>query len=248
MFTSGSTGIPKGVMVSHRAIANRLAWAQDRYPLTDSDRVLAVASFGFDIAAWELFAPLAAGAAIVLPREGEHKDPAALARLLRDERITVAHFVPSLLRPILDEPAAAACPDLRAVFCGGEGMGRDLHDRFVEVLPGRTLAHFYGPTEAAISALFHDCAREEAPGPVPIGLPIANVDVHVLDETLHPVPAEVPGEIFIGGVALARGYLGRADLTADRFVPDPVGSATMRVSPGGSKMALRTASRCPGDT
>ena len=238
MFTSGSTGVPKGVMVPHRAIANRLAWAQDRYPLADTDRVLATASFGFDIAAWELFAPLAAGAAVVLPHEGEHKDPAALARLARDERITVAHFVPSLLRPLLEEPALASSTDLRAVFCGGEGMGRDLHDRFFEVFPGRTLAHFYGPTEAAISCLYEDCsstahttfsdenaARADArrPGAIPIGLPIANVDVHVLDETLHPVPEGVPGEIYIGGIALARGYLGRADLTAERFVPDPVG-------------------------
>ena len=224
MFTSGSTGVPKGVMVPHGAIANRLFWAQDRYPITSADLVLATASYGFDIAAWELFAPLAAGATVVLPHEGEHKDPAALARLLREARITVAHFVPSLLRPLLEEPALRECKDLRAVFCGGEGIGRDLHDRFFEVLPGRTLAHFYGPTEAAISTLFHDCAPGEPPGPVPIGLPIANASVHVLDATLHPAPEGVPGEIYIGGEALARGYLGRADLTAERFVPDPTGT------------------------
>jgi acyl-CoA synthetase (AMP-forming)/AMP-acid ligase II/acyl carrier protein len=164
--------------------------------------------------------------------------------------------VPSLLGPVLEEPALRACPELRSVFCGGEGMGRDLHDRFFAALPGRVLAHFYGPTEAAISCLYHDCAPpgrahdcaplgrahdgvpnvrvrdgedgadawEERPRPVPIGLPIANVDVHVLDGTLHPVPEGVPGEIYVGGVALARGYLGRADLTAERFIPDPAGA------------------------
>src|SRR4030095_3902452 len=137
------------------------------------------------------------------------------------ERITVAHFVPSLLRPLLEEPSLRECADLRAVFCGGEGMGRELHDRFFEVLPGRTLAHFYGPTEAAISTLFHDCGSDEPPGALPLGLPIANADVRVLDATLHPAPEGIPGEIYIGGHVLARGYLGRADLTAERFVPDP---------------------------
>jgi len=230
MFTSGSTGMPKGVMVSHRAIVNRLRWAQERYPIVSEDRVLHNASFGFDIAAWELFGPLLAGATVVLPREGEHKDPAALARLLRDERVGVAHFVPSMLRLVLDEPALAACRTLRAVYCGGEGMGRDLHDRFFERLPGRTLAHFYGPTEASISCLYWDCAPGLGPGAVPIGRPVANMRVHLLDETLHPVPAGIPGEIFIGGVGLADGYLARPDLTADRFVPDPV--------PGGSGARL----------
>ncbi|MBI3450487.1 MAG: non-ribosomal peptide synthetase [Acidobacteria bacterium] len=166
--------------------------------------------------------PAPRGAAVVVPREGEHKDPAALARLLRDERITVAHFVPSLLRPILDEPPTARCADLRAVFCGGEGMPRDVHDRFFETLPGRVLSHFYGPTEAAISCLYHDCDPSIPPGAVPIGTPVSNMRVYLLDETLHPVPEGVAGEIFIGGSGLARGYLARPDLTADRFVPDPV--------------------------
>ena len=222
MFTSGSTGTPKGVMVSHRAIVNRLQWAQERYPIEPGERVLHNASFGFDIAVWELFGPLAAGAAVVIPREGEHKDPAALARLVRDRSIAVAHFVPSMLRPVLETPEIGECRSLRAVFCGGEGMDRDLHDRFFEKLPGRTLAHFYGPTEAAISCLAWDCAPDLAPGPVPLGRPIANQRVYLLDPTFQPVPIGVPGEIAIGGVGLARGYLERPDLAAERFVPDPV--------------------------
>jgi amino acid adenylation domain-containing protein len=221
MFTSGSTGVPKGVVVPHRAIANRVRWSQDRYPVRPGDRVLHNASFAFDIAAWELIGPLGAGAAVVIPREGEHRDPAALVRLIREERITVAHFVPSLLRTLLAEPDFAGCDSLRMVLCGGEALDRELHDRFHRTLPGRTLAHFYGPTEAAISCLFHDCAPDLPPGPVPLGRPVTGMRAYVLDDTLRPVPRGIPGEVFLGGIGLADGYLRRPDLTAERFVPDP---------------------------
>jgi amino acid adenylation domain-containing protein len=221
MFTSGSTGVPKGVTVTHAAIGNRIAWAQEEYPIGPEDRVLHNASFGFDIAAWELFGPLWAGATVVLPREGEHKDPAALVRLLRDERVTVAHFVPSMLRRLLDEPGFTELHSLRLVCCGGEKLDRELHDRFFRELPGRTLAHFYGPTEAAISSLYWTCRPELARGSVPLGHPIANLAAHVLDEELQPVPDGVPGEIWLGGAGLALGYFGRPDLTAAAFRPDP---------------------------
>ena len=222
MFTSGSTGAPKGVMVSHQAIANRVLWSQERYPIHAEDRVLHNASFAFDIAAWELIGPLIAGACVVMPREGEHKDPAAIVRLLAEERVTVAHFVPSLLRAVLDEPRLAECEALRMVFCGGEALDRELHDRFFRQMPGRTLAHFYGPTEAAISCLFHDCHDALDPGAVPLGCPIGNMAAYLLDDTLQPVPATVPGELYLSGVGLAHGYLARPDLTAERFVPDPI--------------------------
>ncbi|MEZ5064926.1 MAG: amino acid adenylation domain-containing protein [bacterium] len=222
MFTSGSTGVPKGVVVGHDAIGNRVAWSQATYPLRAGDRVLHSASFGFDIAAWELFGPLREGVTVVMPREGEHKDPAALLRLLREERITVAHFVPSVLRLLLADPALGELPELRMVFCGGEALDRELHDRFFERLPGRTLAHFYGPTEVALSSLWWDCSPDLVPGNVPIGRPITNLRVYLLDDTLAPVPDGIPGEIHLGGAGLALGYFDRPDLTAERFVPDPV--------------------------
>ncbi|HEU5180260.1 MAG TPA: amino acid adenylation domain-containing protein [Candidatus Polarisedimenticolia bacterium] len=225
MFTSGSTGVPKGVLVPHRAIVNRLQWAQERFPIRPGERVLTLASYTFDIAVWELLGPLLSGATVVMPREEDAKDPAALARLVRDERVAVAHFVPSMLRVFLEDPAAAQCGALRAVFCGGEGMDRDLHDRFFEKLPARLLAHFYGPTEAAISCLAWECAPDLAPGPVPLGRPIANAHIYLLDSCFQPVPEGVPGEIFIGGIPLAHGYLERPDLTAERFVPDPLSGA-----------------------
>jgi acyl-coenzyme A synthetase/AMP-(fatty) acid ligase len=208
--------------VGHDAIGNRLAWSQATYPIRPDDRVLHGASFGFDIAAWELFGPLQAGATVVMPREGEHKDPAALVRLMRDERITVAHFVPSVLRLLVGEPGIDALADLRMVFCGGEALDRELHDRFFEVLPGRTLAHFYGPTEAALSSLWWDCSPDLEPGGVPIGRPITNLRVVLLDDTGRPVPVGVPGELYLGGAGLALGYFDRPDLTAERFVPDAV--------------------------
>ncbi len=221
MFTSGTTGVPKGVVVPHRAIANRVQWSQSRYPLTPEDRVLHSASFGFDIAAWELFGPLGVGATVVMPREGEQGDPAALVRLLRERRITVAHFVPSMLRTILDVPGVQDLDSLRMVFCGGESLDRELHDRFFRTLPGRTLSHFYGPTEAALSCLYHDCTPESGPGAVPLGRPVSGMRAYVLDDTLQPVPVGVPGEVHLGGIGLAHGYAARADATAERFLPDP---------------------------
>jgi amino acid adenylation domain-containing protein len=216
LYTSGSTGRPKGVVVSHEAIHNRILWAQSVYPLTSSDRVLQGAGLSFDFSVWELFAPLAAGACVVLPRPGEHRDTAALARLIAAEGVTVAHFVPSLFQAFLAEPAS---PTLERVLVGGEALSPELRDRFFDRFPGARLYNQYGPTEATVDATFHLCERGEPA--VPIGRPIDNTVARVLDRWLHAAPPGIPGELCLGGTALARGYLGRPDLTAERFVPDP---------------------------
>ncbi len=229
IYTSGSTGRPKGVVSTHRGGSNRLLWGQIAYPLGPGDRVLQTASFSFDFAAWEIFAPLAFGAAVVLPEPGAQRDPARLAAVIAEHRITTAHFVPSLLAAFLDETDAARCGSLRYVFCGGEALAGELRDRFFARMgSGARLFNQYGPTEASIDVTFHPCAPGETGASVPIGRAIANTALHVLDPGLYPLPAGVPGELCAGGEGLARGYLGRPDLTAEKFVPDPWGAA-----PGG---------------
>jgi len=217
MFTSGSTGEPKAVMVSHRAIGNRLLWAKAAYPLQPDDRFLVLASFSFDIALWELFAPLIAGATAVLAPAEAYRDPAALARLIEREAITQIHFVPSLLAAFVEEPEAVPrAAGLRRVFCGGEALPAETMARFRERF-STPLIHFYGPTEAAINI----AAWTADSGDVSLGRPIANAAIYVLDARLRPAPPNVAGALFLGGAPLARGYAGRPDLTAAAFVPDP---------------------------
>ncbi|HEX6289615.1 MAG TPA: amino acid adenylation domain-containing protein, partial [Herpetosiphonaceae bacterium] len=220
IYTSGSTGRPKGVQVTHRAIVNRLCWSQANYPLTTDDRVLQIASFSFDIAIWELVGPLLAGAQVLLAPNGAQQESAALVAFMAEQQVTVAHFVPSLLGVLLDEPGLDACRALRCVFCGGEALPTDLPQRFRDRLPA-DLIQLYGPTEASINATAWTCQPDLPLRRIPIGRPIANTRVHVLDARMQPVPIGVAGELHIGGDGLARGYLYRPDLTAARFVPDP---------------------------
>jgi amino acid adenylation domain-containing protein len=222
LYTSGSTGRPKGVMVPHRAISNRLFWMQRDYPLGEEDRVLQKTPYGFDASIWEIFCPLYAGAELVLARPGGHQDMGYLAAVAAAEGITTLQLVPSLLRAFLDEPAAAACTGLRRMFCGGELLATDLAARFSSLL-GADLQNLYGPTEAAIDATSWPCRAGIGESSVPIGRPITNLRVYLTDARMRLVPAGVPGELCIGGVGLARGYLGRPDATAERFVPDPFG-------------------------
>ncbi|WP_431037569.1 non-ribosomal peptide synthase/polyketide synthase [Streptomyces sp. P6-2-1] len=228
LYTSGSTGRPKGVTVPHAGIANRLRWMQDHYPIGAGDRVLQKTPAGFDVSVWEFFWPLVTGATLVVARPGGHQDPAYLAELIGRERVTTAHFVPSMLRAFLAEPTAAACASLRQVMCSGEALPAPLAARFHEVLPGRRLHNLYGPTEASVDVTAH----EVGPGitaTVPIGRPVRNTRTYVLDAGLRPVPPGVAGELYLAGVQLARGYLGRAALTAERFVADPYGPAGTRM-------------------
>jgi amino acid adenylation domain-containing protein/FkbM family methyltransferase len=224
IYTSGSTGRPKGVMVSHAAIANRLLWMQRDFPLAAGDRVLQKTPYSFDASIWEIFVPLLAGAEVVLAEPGGHRDSGYLLDAVARHQITVLQLVPSQLAAFVDqEGVAERCRTLRAMFCGGEALPGAVAERFLRGT-GAALCNLYGPTEAAIDASFHVCPRgEPLPDVVPIGRPLANVRIYLADRLLRPVPPPLPGEILIGGAGLARGYLGRPELTAERFVPDPWG-------------------------
>jgi amino acid adenylation domain-containing protein len=222
IYTSGSTGKPKGAVVPQRGIVNRLLWMQEAYRLGPDDRVLQKTPFSFDVSVWEFFWPLLAGARLVMAPPGAHQDPARLAALIQEHRITTLHFVPSMLQVFLEQPGlAAACRSVRRVFASGEALPFELEERFLARLPGVELHNLYGPTEASVDVTFHACRRGGDRQLVPIGRPIANTSILLLDRHLHPVPAGVPGELHIGGVGLARGYLGRPELTAERFIPYP---------------------------
>ena len=220
IYTSGSTGRPKGVPNVHAAIRNRLLWMQDAYRLDGTDRVLQKTPFSFDVSVWEFFWPLMAGATLVVARPEGHKDSRYLAETIRAEAITTVHFVPSMLQVFLREPDAARCPSLRRVVCSGEALPRDLQERFFATSDA-ALYNLYGPTEAAVDVTAWTCRSDGDPRPVPIGFPIANTRMHVLDRYLQPVPVGVPGELHIGGRNLARGYLNRPRLTAEKFIPNP---------------------------
>lgn len=219
VYTSGSTGEPKGVMVPHRAIVNQVRWRQQAFPLGQDDAVLHRTPVGFDPAIWELFGPLAAGARTVLPTADEENDPAALVRLLGEQRVTVLQAVPSVLSALLEQPGIDRCRTLRTVFCGGERLTAELQQRFFERLSA-SLHNLYGPSETTIDATFWTCRPGAGPDDAPIGRPIANARVYLLDGRLQPVPLGVPGEIYIAGAGVADGYRGRPELTAERFLPD----------------------------
>ncbi|MGW4319781.1 amino acid adenylation domain-containing protein [Streptomyces sp. NPDC004684] len=229
IYTSGSTGRPKGVVVPHSAIDNRLRWMQHAYGLTGEDRVLQKTPSSFDVSVWEFFWPLREGATLVVAEPGVHKDPAQLARLIHEQAVTTCHFVPSMLQVFLAEPAAAHCAGvLRRVFCSGEALPRESAHVFARTLPGVELHNLYGPTEAAVDVTYHACDPADS-GPVPIGRPVWNTRLYVLDAARRPCPPGVPGELFLAGRQLADGYLHRPELTAERFVLDPFG-------PPGSRM------------
>ncbi|MBW3651026.1 MAG: amino acid adenylation domain-containing protein, partial [Actinobacteria bacterium] len=229
IYTSGSTGRPKGVAVSHRSIVNRLAWMQAEYGLTVGDRVLQKTPSSFDVSVWEFFWTLGQGATLVVAAPGGHRDPAYLAGLVRREGVTTMHFVPSQLQGFLAEPTASDCTSLRRVFCSGEALPAELRDRFHRVLgPGTELHNLYGPTEAAVDVTAWPCGPHDV-GPVPIGRPVWNTGLRVLDDRLRPVGPGCTGELYLAGVQLARGYLNRPAMTAERFVADVAGGAGTRM-------------------
>lgn len=219
IYTSGSTGSPKGAMNTHRGICNRLLWMQDAYRLMEADRVLQKTPFSFDVSVWEFFWPLLTGARLVVARPGGHQDSAYLVKLISEQKITTLHFVPSMLQVFLSEPTLEACRCLRQVMCSGETLPTTLQELFFARL-GAELHNLYGPTEAAVDVTFWACERSRRARAVPIGRPIANIEIYLLDSHLKPVPVGVPGELFIGGVGLARGYLNQPELTTEKFIPN----------------------------
>ncbi|PMR61414.1 non-ribosomal peptide synthetase [Verrucosispora sp. ts21] len=227
IYTSGSTGWPKAVVVSHHAIVNRLAWMLHHYPLDTTDRVLQKTPAGFDVSVPEFFGPHQVGATLVLAAPGEQADPGRLAARIRDDAVTVVHFVPSMLRTFLAEPTAATCTGLRRVFVSGEELPTAVQRRFHQLFDAE-LHNLYGPTEAAVEVSAWQC-RPDDTGPVPIGRPVWNTRLHVLDDQLNPLPIGVTGELYLAGRQLADGYQHQPGLTAQRFLPDPYG-------PPGSRM------------
>jgi amino acid adenylation domain-containing protein len=224
IYTSGSTGLPKGVSVEHHAFANLLRWRQATYPLGADDAALFKGSIGFDVTAGEWAWPLTSGARVVVAAGGVERDPARLAALIRDERVSTCNFVPSMLLAFLADPAAAGCRNLRRVLCGGESLTRELAERCRTVLPDTELHNLYGPTEATIDVTSFPAdpaGLADHSRVVPLGRPVTGSRVHVLDPALAPVPVGVAGELYIGGVAIARAYHRRPGLTAARFVADP---------------------------
>ncbi|CAM5464239.1 non-ribosomal peptide synthetase [Streptomyces abikoensis] len=219
LFTSGSTGRPKGVVSTHRGLLNRLHGMQRDYALAPGDRVLQKTPLGFDVSLWELLWPLVTGATVVVARPGGHREVDYLHELLDRHRVTVCHFVPSMLQAFLDTPDHGH-PELRVLLSGGEELSAPLAERVLERYPHARLYNQYGPTEAVIDVTAGE-VRAPVPARVPIGRPVPGVQLYVLDDALRPQPVGVPGRLYAGGAQLARGYLGRPGLTAASFVPHP---------------------------
>ncbi|MGO4725196.1 amino acid adenylation domain-containing protein [Inquilinus sp. 2KB_23] len=236
--TSGSTGKPKGVGNSHAGLLNRLQWMQAEYGLGLSDRVLQKTPYGFDVSVWEFFWPLMTGACLVVAAPGAHRDPEALGRVIRDQAITTLHFVPSMLAAFAGSGELPGCASLTRILCSGEALPIELQTEVLQQTEAE-LHNLYGPTEAAIDVTYWACRPEAGQRGVPIGHAIANTQIHILDADLNPVPEGVSGELYIAGVNLARGYLGRPDLTADRFVPNPLGQPGSRMYRSGDLVRRR---------
>ena len=230
IYTSGSTGKPKGVLVSHKAIVNRLLWMQSEYPLNGDDVVLQKTPCSFDVSVWEFFWPLIEGACLMMAAPETHKDPDALLQIMEDYQVSTLHFVPSMLAAFMTsltarfKPDEVIAPALKRVFCSGEALSKELSLLYGQYL-NAPLHNLYGPTEAAVDVsycpAFGDELNESLGNSVPIGLPVWNTQLYVLDSFLRQVPVGVPGELYLAGDQLAIGYLNRSGLTADRFMANP---------------------------
>ncbi|HLM68811.1 MAG TPA: amino acid adenylation domain-containing protein, partial [Longimicrobium sp.] len=222
IYTSGSTGRPKGVMNAHGGVVNRLVWMQAEYGIGADDVILQKTPFSFDVSVWEFFWPLQQGATLVMARPDGHRDPQYLQEVIEQTGVTTLHFVPSMLQQFVESADASRCRSLRRVICSGEALPPALVEAFHARFPAPVQIHnLYGPTEAAVDVTYWAAERVSPIHVVPIGRPVWNTQLYVLDAGFRPVPQGVPGELYIAGVQVARGYLGRPALTAERFVPDP---------------------------
>ncbi|MEO0672919.1 MAG: amino acid adenylation domain-containing protein, partial [Pseudomonadota bacterium] len=225
IYTSGSTGKPKGVVVEHGAIHNRVVWMHEAYGLLPGDRVLQKTPYTFDVSVWEFLWSFSVGSTLVVAEPGGHTAISYLYRLIRDAGVTHLHFVPSVMRLFLIAPEIDQLP-IKKLFCSGEALGFDLVEAFYAKASETVEVHnLYGPTEAAVDVSYFACPRRPTDRSIPIGRPVSNTGLYVLDEYDQPVPVGVPGELHIGGVQLARGYWAREELTAEKFVPCPIEDA-----------------------
>ncbi|BAU65716.1 amino acid adenylation domain-containing protein [Stanieria sp. NIES-3757] len=240
IYTSGSTGKPKGAMNTHRGILNRLLWMQEAYQLTTEDSVLQKTPFSFDVSVWEFFWCLMVGARLIIAKPEGHRDPNYLINLIQEQKVTTIHFVPSMLQVFLEAEGLENCQSLKRVICSGEALSFSLQEKFFVRL-NCELYNLYGPTEAAIDVTHWRCQKNSSRSIVPIGRPIANIQIYILDRDLQPVPIGVAGELHIGGVGLARGYLNQPQLTKEKFIPNPL--LGVEISPEIEGLSLELNSR-----
>ncbi|MEL6461118.1 MAG: amino acid adenylation domain-containing protein [Cyanobacteria bacterium J06621_15] len=252
IYTSGSTGKPKGVINTHRGLVNRLWWMQQTYQLTTNDRVLQKTPFSFDVSVWEFLWTLLFGATLIVAKPGGHKDSGYLVNLIKQQQITTLHFVPSMLEAFLEEPKLKeSCTSIKRVICSGEALTVELQNRFLTHLDAQ-LHNLYGPTEAAIDVTYYKCElgignwasgienENTTPSLIPIGTPIHNTQIYILNSHLRQLPIGVAGELYIAGDGLARGYLKRPDLTAERFIPNPFSTPSTPSAPSAPSALYKT--------
>ena len=221
IYTSGTTGRPKGVLCEHQGLRNRLKWMQDDLAITSEDIIVQKTTYTFDVSVWELTMPLVTGCKLVFAKPEGHKDPLYLQELIAKEQGTIMHFVPSMLAIFLEDVDSKQCESLRHVVCSGEALTSSMVKSFRTQLPTIQLHNLYGPTEAAIDVTSIDLTTTEIENQVSIGYPVANTQIHILNDVLEPQPIGVAGELCIGGIQVARGYLNREDLTKEKFLKDP---------------------------
>jgi amino acid adenylation domain-containing protein len=224
MYTSGSTGRPKGVMIEHRSLVNRIEWMQNEYPIDSDDLILQKTPYNFDVSVWEFVWPFVAGARLLVAKPGGHREPLYLLETIQTNHVTCVHFVPSMLRIILRENGWGHCLSLKHVFCSGEALQSELVYQHFQ-LNSAQLHNLYGPTEAAIDVSFWACEPEANQHEIPIGKPIQNIQLYVLNDKMQPQPVGIIGELYIGGVGLARGYINNESLTAEKFIKNPFDAA-----------------------